>query len=166
MCHPTEHPHPELRGGNWQCLQESGCSRLLGCVSWERERNQHGDEDKTGAVPEAAFQSEFQIHHSGEQGSDQAAGSVGHVVKPNIESHLVWVGVGENQVGVNGGVDGNDDAEDRQPAQHRWWWDKSRIVIRWRSRPIRRPGRCPTPAPRVPHFRPRHYPPPTRGDVR
>ena len=57
------------------------------------------------------------VGEAGGEGAEEAAAGVGHVVEADVEGDLVVGGEGEDEVGVEGGIDGEDDAINEEPAE-------------------------------------------------
>ena len=96
----------------------SRAARRAGDGRWQEARQEAGGQDEEDRRPEARLEALPLVERAREDRAGEAAAGVGHVVEADVHRDLVAVGVGEDQVGVDGGVQREDDAEGDQAADH------------------------------------------------
>lgn len=57
------------------------------------------------------------VGEAGGEGAEESAAGVSHVVEADVERDLVIIGEGEDEVGMESGIDGEDDAVDEKAAE-------------------------------------------------
>ena len=78
------------------------------CLAGQFQRHHGGGRGESKGAPEAAGQPGDLVKHARKQAADQPSAGVGHVVEADVESDFVTVGVVENEVGMDGGVECKD----------------------------------------------------------
>ena len=76
-----------------------------------------GEEDKGGARPETRGEpldggTGVGVERTADDGADETAEGVGHVIISDVDGHLVPVGVFNDEIRVNGGIHGEEERED------------------------------------------------------
>ena len=77
----------------------------------------NGDQNTAGACPKAGGQAGPLIDEAGDKGAKESATGIRHVVESDVEGGFVRVGIGEDEVGVESGVHGEDDAKNDESSQ-------------------------------------------------
>src|SRR5574344_1048906 len=89
-------PHP---------LPPANAARRSGGVARQADGDQRGEQHEQAGHPQTGLQPPDLEHPARQQGAEQPAEGVGHVVEAHVQRHAVLLGIADDQIAVQRGVD-------------------------------------------------------------